>query len=1061
VLTVARAALLLQDAADLPRLAALARAVGCDGPVADLDRAACEALGIASYVEGARVVAGRGALRALTAVAPPGGGTRERVVRLASQVAARSPYLAWLVLVAERDGATRAIACPRIAGARVTAVIARRDQVLESDAETVRAIAAAATDGPDVLVHQRWHEVLGRDALSHRFFRDLEAAVGDLGAHAHGRVPDAARRDLALTLVSRLLFLAFIEAKGWLNGDPAFLAHTYRRCTGGAGGFHRRVLLPLFFGTLNTPPARRAATARAFGRIPFLNGGLFQRTPLERAYPDAVIDDAAIGRCLGDVFDRYRFTARETSGAYSEAAIDPEMLGRAFESLMASHERRAAGVYFTPHALVARLVHQGLARVCASAGDATAFEALASGVPVPPGETALLRARLSALRVVDPACGSGAFLVHTLEELARLLRRAGDPRATADLRRDIAARQVFGVDRAPMAVWLCELRLWLSVVIEREVGDPRDVPALPNLDRNVRVGDALAGAAFPADAGMAAGVAALRWRYARATGPRKRTLGAALDRAERRAAIAACDAERAAARARRRELLTTLRGRDLFGARRAATPAERMALRHLKGTARNAAAQAARLARGAALPFAWGSGFADVAAHGGFDLVVGNPPWVRLHRIPPAERTALRARFRVLRDAAWRDGAAAAGAGAGFGGQADLAALFVERGLALARPGGSVALLVPLKLWRALAGGGVRSLVRDLATLDAVEDWSDASAAFDAVTYPSVLVATRRPFDGGAAGVARVAVRRRDDVIVWDATPAQLAFDDSPGAPWLAIPPAPRRAFDRLRLAGPALGETAFGRPRLGVKCGVNDAFLVAVERAADGHAAVRAGARAALLEKVVLRPVLRGEDVRAFAADAGDRRIVWPHDAHLRPLASLPPLTARWLAPARHRLEARADGGTRGPWWALFRVDAADASRPRVVWADLGRVPRAAVLPAGDPTVPLNTCYVVHAPSLADADALATLLNAPPVAAWLAELAEPARGGYRRFQGWVVARLPLPTPWNRVRGPLAALGAAARAGRTPDPIALIEAACRAYRVRVRDLEPLLAWTAR
>src|SRR6185436_1128241 len=97
--------------------------------------------------------------------------------------------------------------------------------------------------------------------------------------------------------------------------------------------YHRRVLLPLFFGTLNTPPAKRASVARRFGRVPFLNGGLFSRSPVEARHTVLTFTDTDLGELFAELLDRYRFTAREDSATWSEAAIDPEMLGKAFESL--------------------------------------------------------------------------------------------------------------------------------------------------------------------------------------------------------------------------------------------------------------------------------------------------------------------------------------------------------------------------------------------------------------------------------------------------------------------------------------------------------------------------------------------------------------------------------------------------------------------------------------------------------------------------------------------------------------------------------------------------------
>src|SRR4029078_8822713 len=99
----------------------------------------------------------------------------------------------------------------------------------------------------------------------------------------------------------------------------------------GRGDFHRTILLPLCFGTLNTPRSQRASAARAFGRIPFLNGGLFTRTPLERRHRRPAFPDEARGLLVGALLGRWRFTVREHEATQAEAAVDPEMLGLAFE----------------------------------------------------------------------------------------------------------------------------------------------------------------------------------------------------------------------------------------------------------------------------------------------------------------------------------------------------------------------------------------------------------------------------------------------------------------------------------------------------------------------------------------------------------------------------------------------------------------------------------------------------------------------------------------------------------------------------------------------------------
>jgi hypothetical protein len=636
------------------------------------------------------------------------------------------------------------------------------------------------------------------------------------------------------------------------------------------------------------------------------------------------------------------------------------------------------------------------------------------------------------------------------------------------------------------------------------------VTPLPNLDRHVRVGDALAGPAFDEAFSVRAplaiahealsvraplAIARLRGRYARSTGVRKRSLARALDREERRGAMLSAERELGTLAARRRDQLAALRSRDLFADRTTVAPAQRRELDALRLAARAARRGIAALRAGAPLPFSFPVHFADAAGDGGFDLIVGNPPWVRLHNIPAAAREALRARYRSLREAAWMSGAAETGAGRAFAAQADLASLFVERSLALARARGVVALLLPAKLWRALAGGGVRAVLADRAELRAVEDWSESRAAFDAVVYPSLLLARRHeraitapapdaaprrdaapvPVAAPATGPSprpsparhdvRLAIHRRDDMLEWHMPASALPLDETRGAPWLILPPEVRAAFDRLAGAGTPLARSPLGRPVLGVKSGCNDAFIVTPrpgwQEAGDQLWPVHDGTREGCVEATLLRPLLRGESVRQWIARPDDAVLLWTHDSLDAPRARLPAGASAWLAPWRRRLESRTDAHARARWWSLFRTEAARTDRPRVVWSDIGRTPRALVLRAGDPTVPLNTCYVARTASHDDALTLCALLNSPVAAAWLAAIAEPARGGYHRYLGWTMARLPVPRDWRRAVRLLAPLARAAIAGDPPAAAPLADAVIRAYRVRPSSLAPLLSWCLR
>ncbi|PYP80924.1 MAG: hypothetical protein DMD35_03720 [Gemmatimonadetes bacterium] len=245
------------------------------------------------------------------------------------------------------------------------------------------------------------------------------------------------------------------------------------------------------------------------------------------------------------------------------------------------------------------------------------------------------------------------------------------------------------------------------------------------------------------------------------------------------------------------------------------------------------------------------------------------------------------------------------------------------------------------------------------------------------------------------------------------------------------------------------------------MKCGCNDAFTIeALSRTLD-DVLVAQGGRRAPIEGALVRPLVRGETVAPWRLRPTTSAIVWTHGDDGAPLAALPTRAARWLAPWRGRLMARSDLHGARAWWTLFRTEAADPTWTRVVWSDFGRAPRAAVLPAGDPTVPLNSCYVLACQEPDDALAFAALLNSVLAAAWLGAIAEPARGGWHRYLAWTVALLPLPRDWPRARALLAPLAERAIRDEPPSTHELLDAVCEAYRLKQADVAPLLAWSHR
>ena len=1040
--TLARSTEILSGAGDLVGLTEIARSLGFVATPLPLDEKARVALGIPPALETASVARGAGALRALLLHAP-GSDDRQMLGAVVDGLARQSAQLLWVVIASGRENVTILCWTSRRSRPRIVSLVCMRERVLPSDAETLCSMAAALNES-ELLTYARWLDILGRESITRKFFRALEETVTVMALSLPGRIALRERRELALIYLSRLIFLSFLETKGWLDGDFGFLENGFGRCIELGGQYQARILEPLFFGTLNTPVRARAARARDFGRIPFLNGGLFARSSLEKRARRLAFADDAFGTAFGSLLSRYRFSGREDSADWSEASIDPEMLGKAFEALMATENRKGSGAFYTPQELVEHVTHEALT---AAASDDLSL------------------ASLCALRVLDPACGSGAFLVYTLERLARMRKDRGESGSVAEIRRRVLGSSIFGVDLNPTAVWLCELRLWLSVVVETDERDPMRVVPLPNLDRHIRVGDSLAAGDFTSGA-PATGqkLQSLRARYMRATGPRKVTLARVLDRYEREAAVQALSRRVTKLRHERRELILARRARDLFGNRHIPAAVERSRLLDLRRQMSAAISRARALNAGGALPFSFEAHFADAAAAGGFDIVVGNPPWVRLHRIPAASRESLRREFMVYRDAAWQRGAAMAGAGRGFAAQVDMSALFVERSYDLLKRGGIMALLLPSKLWRSLAGGGLRALLSTRTELLLLEDHGDARSGFDAAVYPSLMVTrTCAPLSAPGNDIPKIPkglrceVRSHERVVSWQSSARALPFDDTRGSPWLLARPDVRRAFDCVREAGVPLSHSPFGRPLLGVKTGYNEAYVVQLESIAGNIATISSKGRRSTIELELLRPAVRGESLSS--SDEKREHVIWPHDRRGRPLESLPPMATRWLSTYRRELTRRTDLHPRSQWWSIFRTESGCSEFPRVIWADIGQRPHAIVVDVGSDLVPLNTCYVVSCPSPEDAHALAALINGPLIAAWLDLIAEPARGNYRRYLGWTMSLLPIPADWIRARKVLAA----ARGYCTADDrdALLLAAGLDAYGLERRVIEPLLEWTRR
>ena len=812
-------------------------------------------------------------------------------------------------------------------------------------------------------------DVLASEGVTPRFFRAFRATLDRLTERLSTPRPRADRHALALTALTRVLFLYFVQSKGWLNGDPRYVPHLFDRAQTTRRHFHRSFLHALCFGALNRPTNQRGAAARALGRLPFLNGGLFEPTALERRHGPALWSNSDWRAAFDDLFERFHFSAREED---SGELVAPDMLGRVFEGVMDADERRSSGSYYTPAPLVREIVRAGLEAVLTN--RFAVRPGLASRwvhehiAPAPAPD-------LRGLTVLDPAAGSGAFLLGVLDELTALRRASGETPVAA-VKRSVMAHSLFGVDLTMTAVRLTELRLWLALVADDATTDLDAVAPLPNLDGHVRQGDALLDPltlaaslgrrALRSGAAESRRLGTARRRLFELSGTEKRSAETELARSE--CALAKTLIEEAIGLVEQSiaEILGTARERDLFGRRRGLSEDGRRTLARLRRSRRDLRDAHRKLQREGGAPFfSFESHFADVVHAGGFDLVVGNPPWVRAERLPARVRETLSGRYSCWRPARDR----------GFAHLPDLAVAFTERALELARPGGAVALLVPAKFATSGYGEPLRRRLAGCTRIERAAAFDDAVArTFGAAVYPMALIATRA--DPGALQSVGTTLGPKA------AAPAVPQRQLQASGPWILHPDADRVA-SRLRADFPTIGDR--WTPQLGVKTGADDVFLVTVPF--EGT-----------------RPAVRGRDIVAWRC-APSRHLLWTHDTAGEPLDPLPTALSRLLEQHRERLRRRADYRGGAPW-QLFRTALAFAHH-RVVWRDLAKRLSAAV-PERD-CVPLNTVYGIATRTPDDAAALAALLNTRWMTALARLAADPARGGFRRFNARVVRALPAP----------------------------------------------------
>lgn len=396
-------------------------------------------------------------------------------------------------------------------------------------------------------------EAFNVEKMSKAFFNEYRKQYGQFTAHLTGedengkKVKNAspflkttfngdhkAARDFVKKMLGRIVFLYFLEKKGWLgvpekgawgDGDENFLSNLFYHSKD-KKAFYSNVLVPLFFATLNTERKNdrfkiddSLFTKPGYSqlKIPYLNGGLFEE---DETMTQFLVFPEELFRNLFTFFDQYNFTVYEDSPDEHTVAVDPEMLGHIFENLL--EDNKDKGAFYTPKEIVHYMCRESLIEYLytklnpqlsetggsLSPGEGrgevarTAIEKLVQqheAADIIEYDEAILKA-LKDVKICDPAIGSGAFPMSLLMEIFHLVETLYDasPDVTekiwelkkgwnpAQVKESIIQNSIYGVDIEKGAVDIARLRFWLSLVVEEDTPKP-----LPNLDYKIVVGNSL------------------------------------------------------------------------------------------------------------------------------------------------------------------------------------------------------------------------------------------------------------------------------------------------------------------------------------------------------------------------------------------------------------------------------------------------------------------------------------------------------------------------------------------------------------------------------------------
>jgi hypothetical protein len=346
------------------------------------------------------------------------------------------------------------------------------------------------------LLHSKLWDNLNLESVNKKFYAEIIQAFTKLHEYLFGNKIFDNNKSVIFTnrLIGRLLFCYFLKKKGVIPSEY------FEINIKSDNEYYKNTLAKLFFAVLNTPINERNHDDMT---TPYLNGGLFERKDTDIDIDDITFPSNYFKEIFA-IFKKYNWTVDESLSNYEVVAIDPEMLGRIFENLLAQinendggtneSARKAKGAFYTPRIIVDYMCKESL-RQYLKTNSADYYEKIIDRLIDDPIEYLAdqktnwnddvkpfrehLKNILDKITIFDPACGSGAFPIGMMHLILKTYERCGDKMQPTMRKIEIVKNNIFGADIEPNAIEISRLRAWLSIIVDE---DNNNIKPLPNLD---------------------------------------------------------------------------------------------------------------------------------------------------------------------------------------------------------------------------------------------------------------------------------------------------------------------------------------------------------------------------------------------------------------------------------------------------------------------------------------------------------------------------------------------------------------------------------------------------